>query len=203
MIPAQHRIFEILFFSMYFRWIARKQFIQQRWITTSLDPNASVLLISNHQSWWDGILLFLINKRYWKKKFHVMMLEEELKKRMFLSRLGAFSVHKKSSSVGTSLEYAEKILEDPNNLVLIFPQGRIESPFSTQFTWPKGVQTLAKSTTCKSIVFWNFFYLPTKHQKFEVHGISRVFQSNEKLPEETDWKEFLLECRKKQSEEWA
>ncbi len=68
-----------------------------------------------------------VNNLVFKRKMHVMMLEEELHKRSFLRKLGAFSIRKNSLSALHSLKYATKILSKPKNLLLLFPQGSFQS----------------------------------------------------------------------------
>ena len=60
------------------------------------DRNLPVLLISNHISWWDGFWAMYINLKVLKRKFHFMMLEEQLRKYWFFNYTGGFSVNKKS-----------------------------------------------------------------------------------------------------------
>lgn len=42
-------------------------------------PKGPALIISNHSSWWDGLLFFFLNRRVWNLDVHIMMHERGLK----------------------------------------------------------------------------------------------------------------------------
>lgn len=67
-----------------------------------------------------------------------MMLEDQLKNRLFLSRLGAFSIKKNHRDAINSLNYASDLLNDPRNMVLLFPQGRFQSLHQHPVDFEKG-----------------------------------------------------------------
>jgi 1-acyl-sn-glycerol-3-phosphate acyltransferase len=109
------------------------------------DKGLPVLVISNHISWWDGIWALQVNRKLFKRKFHFMMLEEQLRKHWFLNYTGGFSVSRNSRHVIESIEYAAELLKENNNMVLFFPQGEIESMHQQQFTFQKGIERVLKS----------------------------------------------------------
>ncbi len=59
------------------------------------DLQLPVLILANHFSKWDGFIQYRINRILYRRKFHVMMLEEQLLKHPILRKGGAFSVRKK------------------------------------------------------------------------------------------------------------
>jgi hypothetical protein len=59
-----------------------------------------------------------------------MVIEETVQKVSFFKYMGAFSVNKNSREMLASLNYAAELLNDPQNLVLIFPQGKLYSNFT-------------------------------------------------------------------------
>lgn len=69
-----------------------------------------------------------------------MVLESTVKKHSFLRYVGAFSVLPKSKTIFESLDYAIELLKDPNNLVIIFPQGHIQSAFISEIKMQKGIK---------------------------------------------------------------
>ncbi len=75
------------------------------------------------------------------------MLEEQLRKHMYLNKAGGFSVRKGSRSIVESLGYTAELLNDKNNLVLMFPQGRIESMHKQDFVFEKGIEYVLKKAT--------------------------------------------------------
>ena len=113
-------------------------------IETSSDR--SVLLLSNHTAWWDGFWHLYLNMKIFKKKFHFMMLEEQLRKHWYFNYTGGFSVNKSAKSVIETIQYSAELLSHPENLVLIFPQGKIESIHKQSIDFEKGVQKIIERT---------------------------------------------------------
>lgn len=113
-------------------------------------PTGSVLMIGNHISWWDGFWAKRVNHRILKRRLHVMMLEEQLRGRLFLSRMGAFSIRKNHRDAINSLEYAANLLSNPQNMVVLFPQGRFQSlhqhPVSFEKGWFRILQKAPENT---------------------------------------------------------
>ena len=82
--PRQNK-FIYAFFSWYINRIIRSDFRLFDFNKPDFNPEKSILLIANHFSWWDGFLLFQLNRIYFKKKFHVMVTEENYNKVKFLN----------------------------------------------------------------------------------------------------------------------
>jgi 1-acyl-sn-glycerol-3-phosphate acyltransferase len=112
---------------------------------TVSETELPVLIISNHFSWWDGFFIASLNRKKFHKKFHVMMLEDQLKKNWFFQYTGAFSVRKNSKSIIESLTYAVELLQNPGNLITYFPQGQFESINQKKLHFEKGVEWLLKN----------------------------------------------------------
>lgn len=134
------------FFSWYIGRIIKKDFSGFEYNKIDFDAQKAVLLLSNHFSWWDGFLVFHLNKVYLKKKFHVMVLEDTAKRVGFLKYLGAFSIQKNAKSLVKSLEYAGQLLDNPENLVLIFPQGQLHSLHSKTISFQKGISRIINAS---------------------------------------------------------
>ncbi len=134
------------FFSWYIRKIIKSDFADVKYNHIEFDKNRSVLLLANHFSWWDGFLMFHINKLYFGKKFHVMISEANYRTVWFLKYLGGFPVKTNSRSMIQSLEFAGKLLDDPHNLVLIFPQGKLYSGHVDEVKFEKGLMNLINSS---------------------------------------------------------
>ncbi len=118
------------------------------------DKNLPLLLISNHISWWDGIWIMYLNIKHFGRKFHVMMLEEQIKKFRITNMVGAYSVKKGSRSIIETLNYTNEILTDNRNMVLMFPQGEIQSVYNTIIRFEKGIERLIKENQGKiQVVF--------------------------------------------------
>jgi len=141
--PKNNRII-FWFIKKYIQWLVGRQFHELIFNNIEVDKNRSILLIANHYSFWDGLILFCINQRLFKKKAHVMILEETIKKEPFLKYAGAFSINKNSRDILKSVNYASALLDDPANLVLIFPQGKLYSNFVEHVNFQKGISKIIK-----------------------------------------------------------
>ena len=130
------------FFSWYISRIVKKHFAGIDFNLIDIDPEKAVLLIANHYSWWDGFVYFQLNKLLFKKKFHVMILEDTIRKNPFMKYTGAFSVSKGSKDMLETLHYAGQLLLNPQNLILIFPQGKLYSNFSSKIKFEKGLSKI-------------------------------------------------------------
>jgi 1-acyl-sn-glycerol-3-phosphate acyltransferase len=146
MIEARQNKRYLAFFSWYSRQLMRWHFKSIRMEGDSGNTDAPILAISNHFSWWDGFLVQYLNQQKFGKDFYFMMLEEQLKKRMFLNKCGGFSVSRQPRELRRSILHAAALLENRQNLVLIFPQGRIETKYRFPFRFERGIEEIIKQT---------------------------------------------------------
>jgi 1-acyl-sn-glycerol-3-phosphate acyltransferase len=145
MIKGKHHWFLYPFF-VWYSWMRMKRHFKKIHIAgTVSETELPVLIISNHFSWWDGFFIASLNRKKFHKKFHVMMLEDQLKKNWFFQYTGAFSVRKNSKSIIESLTYAVELLQNPGNLITYFPQGQFESINQKKLHFEKGVEWLLKN----------------------------------------------------------
>ena len=119
--------------------IVKHHFHELKFDPVDIDPNKSILLIANHFSYWDSLILYVVCYKLLKKKFYVMVQEGTTAPLHFLKYGGAFSVRKDSKGVIESLSYAAELLNAPHNLVLIFPQGKLYSNFVNDVHFEKGI----------------------------------------------------------------
>ena len=138
MIQAKHFWLHQLFFRYYFRYILRKDFRRTETFGEYRDRGLPVLVIGNHISWWDGFFIYELNTRIFKRRFYLMMLEEQLKKIKFFRRLGAFSINPGSRSVLESVKYATEILASSDNMLALFPEGELKSQYEQDILFRKG-----------------------------------------------------------------
>lgn len=83
-----------------------------------------------------------------------MMLEDQLRKYWFFNYTGGFSVNKKSRSVVETIDYTRELLSDSKNMVLLFPQGEIESMHNQKIVFENGLERILKDKEGKvQIVF--------------------------------------------------
>lgn len=148
MIKNKHNFFITKFFDFYTKKIIKSDFNKIVFDKNfKFDSNKSILLIGNHYSWWDGFWVYYLCLTLFNKKFNVMMLEEQLKKYYIFSYAGAFSIKKKSEESNESLDYAIELLKDPQNVVLMFPQGKIQSQYVEQLHFRKGLHYITNNAT--------------------------------------------------------
>ena len=136
-------------FDTYVKWLVGKTFHQFLYNEVELDSNKSVLLVANHFSFWDGLILYILNDKLLHKKFHVMILEDTAKREGMLRYAGAFSVSKNSRDILQSLDYAAQLLQSPGNLVLMFPQGKLFSNFVKRVNFEQGLLKIIKKAEGK------------------------------------------------------
>lgn len=146
MIAANHSRLHTWFFDRYIGYILRKQFRKVN-ITGHVEPTGQpILTVGNHFSWWDGFFVLYLNRKLFRRKVHIMMLEEQLKPRMFLTRIGGYSIAPGTRSVMDSLRYTVNLLNDSKNMAVIFPQGEIKSAYDSPLRFQKGLQLVLNKT---------------------------------------------------------
>lgn len=145
-LKAKHNFIIYPFFQRYAKRLIKKNFNKSKIIGDFKNENLPVLVLSNHVSWWDGFWIMYLNLKKINKKFHFMMLEDQLKKYSFFNLTGGFSVNKNSKTIIESLNYTVDLLKDKNNMVLIFPQGEITSVYEQNIKFEKGIDWIFKKT---------------------------------------------------------
>lgn len=130
MIKASHNKAARFIFNFYIDRLLRKNF--SHFYLTNEAPNTackdfSLIVTPNHISWWDGFFIDFINRKIFRRTFHIMMLEEQLKRYWFFRYLGAYSImqHKPKSIINTA-SYLKELSEKHGSLNVIYPQGAIE-----------------------------------------------------------------------------
>ncbi len=149
MIEAHPTAFGRWFWTRVSAWGSKRAFHRLEVVNElAADPDRSILLLGNHISWWDGFWPLLLARDLFHKDYYVMMLEKELRKRPFMRQGGSFSIQPGSRSLITSLQYAARLLDNPSNLVVIYPQGAIKSVYDHEITFAPGI--LKVLSACKS-----------------------------------------------------
>ena len=142
MIKARHNLFFVKFFRFYSKFMIKHHFRQVILKGTYKERNLPLLLIGNHFSWWDGFIANYLNNLIFHRRFHIMMLEEQLERRMFLNQAGAFSIKKNNRDIIASLNYSKTILTDPGNILVLYPQGEIQSIYHYPLHFEKGISAI-------------------------------------------------------------
>jgi len=145
MIPARRVKLFSNWFALYMRYRMRKAFNQLVVMPFTPKPGHSILLLCNHFSWWDGLWGNYLAYWHLHRKLYIMMQEDHLKKRMLLNLFGGFSINRSSREMIKSLQYAANLLNNPENLVVVFPQGQLISNHTTEIVVEKGIERLIKN----------------------------------------------------------
>ena len=145
MIPARRIKLFSNWFAIYMRYRMRRVF--NRMVVTPFTPKPghSVLLLCNRFSWWDGLWGNYLAYWHLDRHLYIMMQEDHLQKRMLLNLFGGFSINRSSREMVKSLQYAAGLLNDPKNLVVVFPQGELISNHTTEIKVEKGIERLIKN----------------------------------------------------------
>jgi 1-acyl-sn-glycerol-3-phosphate acyltransferase len=170
MIKAKHKKWAQFVFDFYLDHLIKKYFENFLLVEKlpSISPVKSLLIIPNHFSWWDGFFIYKVIRSFTDKKFHIMMLEEQLKKYWFFQKLGAYSINQNNpKTVLESLNYTIELLKDNSNLTVIYPQGEIQFQDEKNIKFNKGVNYICEKTN------FDFQILPVAF---------RILYSNKKLP---------------------
>lgn len=142
MIEAKHNKLLRRIFNRYIKYQFKKYFnnfyvVDE--VPTFYDEK-SILILPNHFSWWDGFFVDLIYRSFFNDyKIYMMVLEETIKRYWFFNKIGAFTINQNNTKdIISSFRYASMLLSKKKNLVVIFPQGELQS-YSTNIQLKPGV----------------------------------------------------------------
>lgn len=166
------------------------------------DPDKSLFLLTNHVSWWDGFWGSYLNDLEWQKRFQVIMLERELAPRKFLRHAGAYSIDPGNRSMIESLRFTAELLENPQNMVLLFPQGKICSFHNPHIEFGTAPAKILKWTTNPVQVIFGvatveFFQF---HKPTLFYYLKEWDQANDL---QAAYLDFFRECMEVQAKRWV
>jgi len=129
LIPARkHRLFNA-WFASHARGRIRATFGRTRVFglarAREIVREAPVLVVSNHTSWWDPLVILHASQHLFDADGHALMDAKNLRKLPFFALVGAFGVDlDKPADGAAAIKYAARLLDRPGRLVWVFPQGR-------------------------------------------------------------------------------
>ena len=148
MIKANHSQLAHRVFSAYLAHSFRRHFasLQVLGEIPLLDSKQPVLVLPNHSTWWDGFFFYWLNKSLWARRPFLMMLEAQLSKNSFFSRVGAYSIDPASAAENRrSLQYTiEKLESTPPPVVCMFPQGELLPNGTRPLVYKPGLQLILR-----------------------------------------------------------
>lgn len=207
MIKAKHTSFYVWLADHYSRFFLNLVFRSIRFIGESPEKkDLGVLMIANHFMWWDGFIQMRLNLKIFKKKFHFMMLEEELLKAKVVQKAGACSVSKGSRGIIETLQHLVEVISHPGNLYLFFPQGEIQSIYTYPFKFEKGaLNYILKKTSSDFQFVFNVNLIDfASFKRPELSVYYKTYEITDKTTSEDierDYNDFAQVCMKKQRSE--
>lgn len=197
MIKARHNPLVYKFFQSYASIRIRSAFHQVVVHGDTKPTGNSILLLSNHISWWDGFCALYLSMYIFNKKFHFMMDEEELSKRWLFSLSGGYSIRPTSRSLFESLQYTEELLSNPDNIVVIYPQGKLYSSHTAEIKFKRGIERIRFSEKSKPDIC--FLVQLTDYFQFEkptlYFYLKKVPSERSQLPGlEVQYNDFYKQC---------
>lgn len=141
-------------------WFLRLRFNKMVVKDIDIKPNHSYLLMCNHFSFWDGFLaaylsLNTIHKKQQMKGIYLMVLKKQMQMNPWLKYLGCFSVAPGKASINKSLAYAAEKLSVPGNIVVMFPQGNLESCHVRKIVMKDGIVTIIPQILGNCQLIWS------------------------------------------------
>ncbi|WP_044336569.1 lysophospholipid acyltransferase family protein [Rossellomorea aquimaris] len=126
------------------------------------------LILANHSSWWDGLMVFYLNHYVVKEDSYAMMSQKGMEDFSFFRKIGAFSVNPDSpKDLVTSLKFAEKCLQEKKT-VWIFPQGKEEHLEKRPISFMSGPSFLSERNPEISVSLVTFYYTFRHDQRPEL-----------------------------------
>ncbi|MEJ5994601.1 lysophospholipid acyltransferase family protein [Pedobacter sp. Du54] len=167
-------------YAWYFDYIFKKYFSGFNYSDITIKQDEAVLVLANRFSWWDGFMLFQLNKKVFKKQFYILVASNDYQQINYLKYFGAFAPESKGKDVITTLHYAGSLLDDPKNLVLIFPQGKIRSSHTANINFEKGVLQIINASKKKfQVVFSAILIDYLQHRKPKAEAYLTPWEAEE------------------------
>jgi len=203
MLKAKYNYIIYKFFTLYTILLIKIYFKEVKIIGRYEERYKPILLLSNHTSWWDGFWSMVLNIKIFKRKFHFLMLEEQLKRHIYFNYAGGYSIKKKSKDLIKSLKYTAELLKEKNNLVLFFPQGSIQSQYKNQIKFQSGLKKILENLENEITILFQVNLIEYLNQKKptlyiyfqEYEGSNSTFHEIEK-----NYNIFLEKCLNEQKE---
>ncbi len=111
-----------------------------------------VLIVSNHTSWWDPMVVLYLTEHVLRCDGHAMMDAANLRRLPFFAMVGAFGVDLENPSDGASaIRYAARLLNAPGRMVWVFPQGRERPVTERPLGFRPGSAEVARVAKCVTV----------------------------------------------------
>ena len=126
----------------------------------AIKENHSYLIMSNHFSFWDGFLAAYLCLKCKRKDqqvtvFYIMVLKKQMEKNPWLKYFGCFSIDPRKTTVAESLNYAAELLSKPGNVLILYPQGNLESNHVRDIILQDGINHIIPKITGSCQLIWS------------------------------------------------
>lgn len=194
MIEAQHRKLYYWFFKFYTNYKIKKHFNEVIIDGERQDFDKPVLILSNHISWWDGFWINYFNEHITRKKLYFMMLEEQLRKYSFFSKIGGYSVKKNSRDIINSINFTLNLLKFSDNAVFLFPQGEIQSLYVESIKFENGIIKILQNVGDIQVVFLCNFIEYLSNQKPTLYMYYSTINTTNNIDYQSEYNKFFTIC---------
>jgi hypothetical protein len=147
MITARHQRWAEGIFFPYVRGLLRRHFHALRLVGAPAEPapDSPVLIVPNHSTWWDGFFVYYLNRIVLHRELYLMMLDEQLARYRFFSRVGAFGIRPGlPRSAMEALRYSAGILQERGKALCLFPQGELRYHATRPLEFQRGIERILK-----------------------------------------------------------
>lgn len=125
------------------------------------------IIYAQHNCWWDGLIGYYLCRKVFKTDVRIMV--EELHALPFLSKIGAFSIDKNStSSILKSLNFAIDTLKGSDKSLFFFPQGIIRPPDSRPIEFESGLSYISQKLEGVNLIPLSFKYVFLREPSAEI-----------------------------------
>lgn len=151
-------LFKIGFY--FISWLVSKRFNKLIINTIDFKADTSYLLLCNHFSFWDGFLAtYLVRNSIHKaqgiKGLNFMSVKKQMQMNPWLKYTGSFSVEPGKISSGESVAYAAELLSKPGNVLVLYPQGNLESSHVRQIDLQDGINAIIPQIKGNCQIIWS------------------------------------------------
>ncbi len=89
------------------------------------------------------------------KKLYIMSLKKQMDKNKWLRNIGSFSIDPGKKSINESFDYIAEVLAEPGNLLLFYPQGKLESMYTRYIKFDDGLYQIVTRINGNCQLIWN------------------------------------------------
>ena len=141
-------------------WVLKKFYKKIKLYDVPINPNSSYLLMCNHIGFLDGFwALYLsyygINSKQKVNNYYILILKKQLQKNSLLRYFGCFSIVPHSKTSIESINYAAEILSQPGNVLIMFPQGNIDSQYVRHIEFKDGLSKIIPQVNGNCQLIWS------------------------------------------------